>query len=330
MSIQLNEVAAVVTQYIDKELPDGLQKRNPLWNYFLTKGKKKVSGGTSLQFPIKLLKNLSSSAISGSGAILDTSPSAQLQYGVLNWKYYYFAINFSLADFTQAADAKESVIDMIKAKKDGAKEDFYRSLSTDVYGSGSTATTSLAINGLADIVAGTGVGYAGLYDTDYTDANSPYLPYISTATALSYPVISDMITQSRARRQQMGVNGKIMGLMNPYLFNQMLGILQNQQLFVNGNKMVNAGFESFNINGVDVYMDVDTPGTGDGTTADNYLYIIPEDCIQLMYKYGIDSPSPLDGQDKLPNTNITTIQKFSAWNVVCNNRRVISVAKNLQ
>jgi hypothetical protein len=327
MSIQLNEVAAVVTQYIDKELPDGLEKINPFWNKLITNQKKKVSGGTYLQFPIKLLKNLASAAISGSGAIIDVSPSQQLQYGVLNWKYYYFAINFSLADFVQAADAKEAVIDMIQAKKDGAKADFYRGLSVDGYGS--ATSNPLALNGLADIVAASGTSYAGLTDTDYTDATAPYLPYISTATSLSYPVISDMITQSKARRQQMGGSGKMFGLLNPYLFSQMLGVLQNQQMFINGDKMVSAGFEAFNINGVEFFADVDCQGTGDGSTGDNYLYVIPEDCIQLMYKYGIDNPSPMDGQQKLPNTNISTIQKFSAWNIVCNNRRVISVCKTL-
>ncbi|RPH74537.1 phage major capsid protein, partial [bacterium] len=252
---------------------------------------------------------------------------AQLQYGVLNWKYYYFSVNFTMADFTQSANAKEAVIDLIESKKELAKADFYRSLSTDVYGT--STSNALAFEGLADIVAASGTAYAGLTDTDYTDATAPYLPYISTATTLSYAVISDMITQSRARRQQMGGTGKMFGLMNPYLFNQMLGILQNQQMFINGNKMVDAGFESFNINGVEFFMDADAPGTADGTTGDNYIYLIPEDVLQLQYKYGIDSASPFDGQVRLPNQPIISIQKYMAANVVCNNRRVISVCKTL-
>lgn len=328
MAIQVNEIAAVVTQYIDKELYDGLEKINPLWNKLITTGKKKVSGGTYLQFPIKLLKNQSSSFIGGTGAIVSTDPSAQLQYGVLNWKYNYFSVNFTLADFTQAANAKEAVRDLIADKKEGAKADYYRDLSTAVYASSSS--NALSFEGLADIVAASGTAYAGLTDTDYTDGISPYLPYISTATDLSYSVISDMITQSRARHQQMGgAGGRMFGLMNPYLFNKMLGVLQNQQMFINGDKMVNAGFQSFNINGVEFFMDADCPGTADGSTQDNYIYLIPEDVLKLNYKFGIDDASPFDGQVRLPNQPIISVQKYMAANLVCNNRRVISVCKTI-
>lgn len=326
MTIQANEIAAVVTQHIDTELYDGLEKINPLWNHLITNGKKKVSGGTYLQFPIKLLKNKSQAFISGTGAIIDTTPSQQLQYGVLNWKYNYFSVNFTLADFTQAANAKEAIRDFIADKKDLAKADYYRDLSESVYAS--SASNSLKFEGLADIVAASGTAYGGLTDTDYTDATKGnYLPYISTDTTLNYISISDLITQSRSRTQKMGLNGKMFGLMNPYLFNKMMGELQGSQMFLNGNEIVKAGFQSFNINGVDFYMDVDCPGTGDGSTSDNYVYLIPEDVLKLTYKYGVDDTSPFDGSIRLPNQPIVSVQKYMAANMVCNNRRVISVCK---
>ena len=42
MSFDLNEANAVVTQFIFKEIPDGLQKANYLWYLLATKNKEYI------------------------------------------------------------------------------------------------------------------------------------------------------------------------------------------------------------------------------------------------------------------------------------------------
>lgn len=327
MATQLNELGAVIVQHINKELPDGLEKINPLWYHFMNGGKKKVSGGTLLQAPIKLLKNQSQAFIPGAGAIVDTTPSIQLQYAVFNWKYNYYSANFTLEDFT-VAGGDTQILDFVKEKKDGALADYYRDMSVAVHGTSTTNT--LSFDGMQDIVAASGTAYGGLTDTDYTDATEPYLPYISTETVMSYTTVSDLITNARARTQRMGGTGKMLGLCNPHLWNKLLSVVQGQQVFTKNDMTVKAGFQGININGVDIYMDVDCPGTADGSTEDNFFYIIPEEVVKFNYKFGLGSKSIFDGSIRLPNQPTLSAQGYMAGNLVCTNRRQISVCKTFK
>jgi hypothetical protein len=103
MTVQANELAAAVVQYIESDKTwDALAKRTAFMQHLMTKGKKQQKGGLYVQFPIKIIKNASSSFISGTNALTSVTPSPQLQYGVLNWKYYNFNVNFTLADFNIA------------------------------------------------------------------------------------------------------------------------------------------------------------------------------------------------------------------------------------
>ena len=104
MAQQTQELNAAVVQFIDDKLFDGLEKCLPLWNYLSKDGKKKQKGGIYIQFPIKLIKNQSQGFISGTGATVSATPSTQLQYGVLPWKYYNCNINFTLEDYNVAFD----------------------------------------------------------------------------------------------------------------------------------------------------------------------------------------------------------------------------------
>jgi len=326
MTIQASELAAVVLQQITKEIPDALSKSTPFFQH-LTKGpgKKYSPGGLYIQFPIKLINNLSSGYISGTNAVVDTTPSIQMQYGILNWKYYNFNVNFTLEDYTIARDEHEAV-DFFASKIDGAIADSARELAVSSHGS--SVTNPLAIEGLQDIVAASGTAYAGLLDTDYSDATA-YLPVTTTDNTVNYANINKMITQLRARMQQAKLNTKdVMGLMNAGTYSRFMNAVQNQQYFMNESDVAKSGFKGINVNGVDFYLDADVPGTQDGATADNYLYIFPTDIMKLYYTYGLDKKSPFDGEVRLPNQPIMSIQHYMAMNLICNNRRLVAVNKN--
>jgi len=326
MGIQTNEIAAVTTVHIVKELPDALMLANALMKYLFTEGKKYTSGGTVIQFPIKLISNASSAWIPGTGAAINTNPSQQFQYGTLNWKYSYYSVNFSLQDFTQTMDAEEAVLDFIEEKKNGALADHVRLLSSASQG---TATTDAnAWNGMQDILAASGTAYAGLLDTDYTTGT--YLPYISTASTVNYAAVNTLIQKMKSRIQQAGetsIYKRFMGIWNENVQANFLAASQLQQRFYEAKKL-ESGFEGIMINGVEFYMDTYCPGSKDGSTGDNWIEVFPVEALWLAYKYGFGTESPLDGKLQLPNTPVVSNQYYTAGNMIGNNRRTMSVGKS--
>jgi len=328
MAQQTNEIASAVTQHIIPEFHDALTKANRIWNFLTKEGRYSVSGGTNIQFPIKLIANASSGFIAGSGATVSVNPSIQMQYGTLNWKYYYYTVNFSLEDFVQTQNSEEAVLDFIESKMDGALADAVREQTSALHGT----STNYEYNGLQDVVAASGTAYAGLTDTDYSPSDA-YLPYIDTNTTVNYSVINKMIQTLKARMQQTPMAGKqvkeLIGLWNENVQEAFLNSAQNQQRFYESKKL-DTGFEGIAVNGVNFYMDAYTPGSKDGSTADNYTYVMPIAVLKMAAKYGLGGKgSPLDGQVQIPNQPIKSNQYYIAGNLICVDRRLISVNKTL-
>jgi hypothetical protein len=322
MAIQTNELAATVYQHIVDNVPDALARETAFLDWLSKDGKKSQPGGLYIQFPMKLIANDSSGFISGTNAITGINPSPQLQYGVLNWKYYNFNVNFTLADFT-IARGKEEVVDYMAGKTDGGLEDAMREISTGVHGSSSSAP--LNPEGLEDIVAASGTSYASLTDTDY--ATNAYLPYIATDTTLNYTNVNKMITELQARMRSRKKAKKMLGLTNQAVYARYKAIVQNQQMFLDNSTILKSGFEGFMVNGIEFYLDADCPGSQDGSTNDNHLYIFPVDIMRLYYNFGFGNKSPFDGETKMPNQPIMSIQHYMSFNLVCTNRRLVAVNK---
>ena len=327
MSKQTQELNALVVQYIDDVLFDGLEKCLPLWNYISKEGKKRQKGGTYIQFPIKLLKNDSQGFIAGTGATVSATPSVQLQYGTLAWKYYNCNINFTLEDYNVALDSALSVMDFFTEKIDGARADMYRDLSASLWGS--STTNPLAFDGIQDICAATGTAYAGLLDTDYE--TGAYLPYTNAATTVSYAAINNMITNVQARMQATAnVGNECMGFANAFVYEKFKNAVQSQQMFINENEFAKAGFRGFMVNGVEFYLDSYVPGSNTGGVNDNWAVIFPKKAIKFIYNFGFDSGSPFDTTKEglqLPLEPLKSVQRYLSGNLVCYNRRLFAVNK---
>jgi len=328
MSRQTQEINALVVQYIYDTLFDGLEKATPLWKHFSTEGKKHQKGGTYIQFPTKLLKNQSQGFIAGTGATVSATPSVQLQYGTLNWKYFNYNVNFTIQDYNEAQGSALAVRDFFTDKIDGAMEDAYRELAQASWGS--VSDNPLSFNGLKDICAGSGTSYAGLLNTDYD--SDAYLPIITADSTVNYSNINKMITKVQARQQAGAkMNKKVIGLCNEAVFEKFKNSVQSQQRFVNEDDIAKTGFKGFLVNGVEFYLDAFAYGSKDGSTGDNWCVIIPTDVIKFIYNYGFDNVSPFDTTKEglqLPLEPIKSIQKYLTGNIVCNNRRLIAVNKS--
>jgi hypothetical protein len=247
----------------------------------------------------------------------------QLQYGVLNWKYYNYNVNFTIADYN-IATGQEMALDFMEAKIEGAKNDFLRDFSSKLHGS--STTNALFTDGLLDIVATSATSYAGLLDTDY--AADAYLPYTSTETTPTYNTLNTMITEINSRTQENGNTGKVMGLMNKNVWSRFLTSAQNQQIFVDKQTLADVGFKNgVIVNGIEFYLDSDCPGTAG--SGNNYVYIFPVDIMKLYYNFGFGSDSPFDIEAQLPGQPIKSVQSYMSFNLVCNNRRLVAVNKTI-
>lgn len=329
MATQTQEINALVVKFIMDIFTDGLEKAAPLWKHMANEGKKRQIGGTQIQFPIKLLKNQSQGFIPGVGATVSATPSTQLQYGVLPWKYYNYNVNFTIADYNQAYGSALAVRDFFVDKIEGAAEDAFRELAAACWGS--AEDNPLSFNGLKDILAASGTSYAGLLNTDYE--SGAYEPVIKTDGTVNYSAINKMITAIQARMQANAkINKKMIGLCNEAVFEKFKSSVQAQQRFVNEDDLAKTGFKGFLVNGVEFYLDAFAFGSKDGVTGDNWAVIIPVDVIKFIYNYGFDNASPFDTTKEglqLHLEPIKSIQKYITGNIVCTNRRLLAVNKSL-
>ena len=322
-----NEIYSVVKQQILEELPDGLQHATALLNHLTTDGKEKLTGGIYIQTPIKLIKNASQGFIAGTGGLVDVTPARQLDYAVFNWKYYYVNANFTLADYNVSQGSPEAVVNFIEKKTEGAMEDAMREIASALW-TGSSAAP-LAPEGIADVCAASGTAYGGLTDTDYTDDATAWLSDIETATTLDYSLLATMISKIRGRMKVYSGNNKMLGLMNEACFSKMLTQLQGQQIFSEDKALVAAGFDNFTVNGTPIALDGYATGTQDGATNDNWVVIFPKKVMKLIYNYGFGNESPFDGEARIPNQPIMSVQSYMSFNMICNNRRLVSVDKTV-
>lgn len=330
VSFDLSEANAVVTQFIFKEIPDGLEKANYLWKMLATDQNEYVSGGKNIQFAIKTLANQQLGFINGSTDVIDTNISQQLVYGTLNWKYFYNNISITIDDLTKTQDTPLAIKSLMEAKKNLGKADAVRTLTQALHDS--STVNAKSFDGLPDIFAASGTAYAGLLDTEFPDATA-YLPVIDTTTqVVNYANIQPLISQVRARLQQDGSSSldyKLdVAISNDSVYSKFMIAEQNKQRFYE-NTTLESGFEGIKINGVFWYVDNFTDGTADGTTADNFLYFLTSKSFKFFYKYGLDRKSPYDGEIRIPNQTIMANQYYLAGNLANTNRRVNGVFKTL-
>ncbi len=334
MTIGLSELQAAVTQEIFPEVADGLKYSTALWNHLSTKGKKKQDGGLNLQFALKALVNASQAAIAGDSGLTDNNPSQQMIYGVLYWKYNYFAVNLTLQDMNVASGDNQKV-EFAVEKAQGAKADFMRSLSVQSWGT--SASNSLLLDGMQDILAASGTSYAGILNTTYdptvydaTNIKNVYSPLVYTDSTVSPKALAKLTSGVMARMQTgADMNETIMGFCNTALFSSILTLAQASQFIMGNVEKANLGFKGFKLNGVaDVYLDVSSPGTGYGT-ADNWLTFFPESALKFYYNYGLGDASPIDGKMDIPATVINSNRYFLTGNMVSPDRRMFAVNKSL-
>jgi hypothetical protein len=118
---------------------------------------------------------------------------------------------------------------------------------------------------------------------------------------------------------------------NSFVLSKFLNSQQSQQQFTS-DKDLRAGFAGCNFNGIPFVVDEFTPGSADGATADNRLYILSTNTFRMYYKYGFENAkSPMDTLSmRLPNQAAISSQTYMVMNLVNIARRYNAVFTALQ
>jgi hypothetical protein len=144
-----------------------------------------------------------------------------------------------------------------------------------------------------------------------------------------------MISKLKARTQGQinKTNGKIYKLdtafSNSAVHQEFMNSEQIKARYHTSTRL-DAGFDSINILGLDWVVDEYSAGSADGSTADNYLYLVTANSMLFFYKYGFDKECPLEQTGAiLPTQPIRFDVNYLTGNIACENRRANGVFKAL-
>ena len=330
---QLDEVQAIAHNAFEKIMPDQFQTASAFGNKMSKKPNLQyVSGGSKIQQPVQIEENNADGFIDGKFDVLDLSANQQLSFTEFDFKYQNYNVTITLDEITRTDGTdnaiKSLMLEKVKLAAGTAKRTFARSL----HGSGAD-NGGRSINGLADVYADSGISYGGLTNTDLSDPTTWLTEIDSTTNTINYANLSALVNELTARGQGAGIGvdsyAPDMMVSNNYVQTKFLNSQQSQQRFTSQEDL-KAGFIGCKFNGIDWYVDDFSPGSKDGVTDDNYLYILSCPTFALKYKYGFEGKSaPTDFKGRLPNQAVISSQHFMAYNLICRARRYNGVFKNL-
>lgn len=328
----IDEIFAVTTKYIDKEIPRIFENTTPLYNEIMKK-KEYVDGGNRLTVALDFNPMGNIGYITGTSAdLLDITTQQNLTPAELDWKFITTGFSVTLKDFNATADSKHAIVNLVTKKAENSLASTKQFLAAEFFASASS--NPKALNGLADMFAASGTSYAGVLDTTLgndASGDAKWLTKIDSSNAyVDYKAIEPMITYLKTKANGSGVDNKL-----DYMISNastLSAFKQNQQLqqrFLPA-KDLQVGFDGLLVDGVTWYADSFCQGSGSGT-ADNYLYLISSNSIKFMYKYGFDgknSPTDVSGL-RIPNQPLMTHQRAITGNLFMVDRRVNGVFKGL-
>jgi hypothetical protein len=335
----LNTVLATAKQFINENVPHLETKRNGMFNLIQKKKKREDEAATYMQFPVYSKKRTTQGAINGTTDLLDTRPQQTNTFAQFQWKHDYLTVNLTLDELAKVGNGKNAVIKLASFAIKRGMTDFILRISSNLFLSGYT-TRIKELNGLADIFAASGTQYGQLTNTDTNlfDNTSEWLPIIDTTTAAVTPANINIMKGILEDRTQglVSQDGDAYELDTIVSNSMVYAELQNNSTFPAARFAdltdVKAGIEKFKYNGLDWLIDANSQGTVDGSTADNYLYMLSSAAFHFLYRWGWDgTDSPIDNSDfeRLPNQTISMKAKFFSHNMACDNRRVNAVFKAL-
>jgi hypothetical protein len=333
-SAQLDEVQAVAHNAFEKIMPDQFLVSSAFGN-MMSKAPnlQYLSGGSKIQQPVQIAENQADGFIDGKNDVLDLSSNQQLSFAEFDYKYQNYNISITLDDITRTEGTPNAIKSLLVEKVNLAAGTAKRTYAKALHGNGSDSNGK-AINGLGDVTAASGTAYGGITNTDLDDPNTWLTEIDSSTNTINYANLNSLVGTLIARGQGAGDAAGSFApdvmISNSFVQDKFLASQQSQQQFAPADDL-EAGFVGCVYRGINWYIDDFSPGSADGSTADNFLYVLSTPTFALKYKYGFEGKkSPVDYNGRIPNQAIITSQHMMAYNLVCRARRYNGVFKALQ
>jgi hypothetical protein len=331
---QLDEVQAVAHNAFEKIMPDqfltssafgSMMSKAPNLQY--------VSGGSKIQQPVQIAENQADGFIDGKFDVLDLSASQQLSFAEFDFKYQNYNVTISFDDITRTDGTPNAIKSLLVEKVNLAAGTSKRTYAKSLHGNGADSNGK-AINGLGDVTAASGTAYGGITNTDLDDSTTWLTEIDSSTNTINYANLNSLVGKLIARGQGAGDAAGSFApdvmISNSFVQDKFLASQQSQQQFVPADDL-EAGFRGCVYRGINWYIDEFSPGSADGSTADNFLYVLSTPTFALKYKYGFEGKkAPVDFNGRIPNQAVISSQHFMAYNLVCRARRYNGVFKALQ
>lgn len=325
-SSQLSEAYSVATQYINDSVPDILETSNPIYRIMVQENSKFVDGGIFIQFPIAAYENLSQGFIAADGSqAISLNTNQILTYGQINWKTHYTNLSITLDDMIKTQNTPLAIKSLLMAKTAQVTASMAREISSAFYSS--SASLPNQFDGLLDVCGPSGTAYANINNTDIAN----WLALLdSSSQIINYANINKNVMQLSVRTGQSPSNpenNKKMlvdtMLSNYYVMSQYMASEQIKQRYISETQL-KSGFDGIQFNGkINWVADGYAPGSADGTTADNTLFILTSNTFNFFYKYGLNGKkSPLASQGVIPNLPVQYNVDYLSGNLGCINRRL--------
>ena len=240
MALSYDQLSAITKKHYVPKLIDNVFDSDPLLQRLKKKDRyQKISGGTSVMFPLSYALTTSAGWYTGAET-LQTTDNNQITAAEYDWKQLYVNISIERSEeLKNMGDAQ--VVDLVKAKTQIAEDTLVDYLGDGLYSDGTTNTKSIVGTRLLVVASGSTVG--GISTTD----NSWWRSSVdSTTTTLGLGAM-----QTRYNAVTINNKSPTVGLATRTIFNSYWGLLQPQQRFTDGDT-AKGGFQNLMFNGMPI------------------------------------------------------------------------------
>lgn len=144
-----DSIASTTLQNYRPVLQDNIFKRVPLLMWLEKKGRMMLDGGRTIVIPLTYTKNSTAQGYTGYG-VLNTTPQEEQTAAEYVWAQYAASISISGREEAQNAESKTRIVNLLKAKMEGAEKSLREKINEDAFGS--TLDSENKVNGLQSLV----------------------------------------------------------------------------------------------------------------------------------------------------------------------------------
>ena len=269
VTLNIDALTATTQKLYLKTVVDQVHDRIPLIYRLRKRNNVTSDGGSQIQVPLRYGKNTQTQNYV-KGQILTSGRDTKLTAAVFDWRHTQVPIKYDVDDEIKNS-GKQQIVNVIAEEVKSAQEDMMDTLSENFFGiyEGSASTP-----GDADPLGLPAAFYGGSYAYgtasyggitraaigDWWDGNMDDLTTVGAATTVSFSQWDFMVEtcmKYKARRQD------LMAVCGSALYRKWKALVRsksNNDCDVSG-MMAKAGFESFNIDGVELVLDDNCPAS---------------------------------------------------------------------